>query len=250
MNARKSMRFIAAAILLLLTFRPLSTSADDFADARKQGSAWKVFAECRMAVLPQKVAIPLIAEFDEPEKVNDAWDHLERMVEAGAATLQADLIVQGIEEKPLISECVEEMKYPTEYNPPPLPQHLPLAAAPEALKMWPLIGASPTAFETRNVGERIEFKARVLEDGAWVAISVEAIHSRLREQAKFDFAELPGGEKLAIRQPQFSVLKSKSSFRLRNGEKILLGVHKLAKPEKTFELFVLQVKASRAGEIP
>ena len=116
--------------------------------------------------------------------------------------------------------------------------------------MWPLIGASPTAFETRNVGERIEFKARVLEHGAWVAISVEATHSRLEEQVKFDFAELPGGEKLAIHQPQFSVLECKSSFRLRNGEKILLGVHKLAKPEKTFELFVLRAKATRAGDAP
>ena len=244
------MRHIAAAILLPLSFWPLTAPAGELANGGKQTAAWKVFAECRMVTLPQKAAISLIEEFGEPEKVNDAWDRLERMLESGAATLEADLIVQGAEEKPLVSECVEEMKYPTEYNPPPLPQHLPLAAAPEALKMWPLIGASPTAFETRNVGERIEFKARVLEDGAWVAISVEAIHSRLREQAKFDFAELPGGEKLAIRQPQFSVLKSKSSFRLRNGEKILLGVHKLAKPEKTFELFVLQVKASRAAEIP
>lgn len=242
------MRLIAALILLPLTFWPLTAPAGDSANAGKQRSAWKVFAECRMAALPQKAAIPLIAEFGEPEKVNDAWDHLERMVDSGAATLEADLIVQGADDEHLISECVEEMKYPSEYNPPPLPQHLSLAAAPEALKMWPLIGATPTAFETRNVGRRIEFKARVSEDGAWIAISVEATHSRLREQAKFDFVELPGGEKLAIHQPQFNILESKSSFRLRNGEKILLGVHKLAKPEKTFELFVLQVKASRAGE--
>jgi hypothetical protein len=242
------MRLIAAAILLSLSVWPLAARADDSANSGKQTGAWKVFAECRMATLPQKAAISLIEEFGETEKANDAWDHLERMLENGDATQEADLIVQGAVEKPLASKCVEEVKYPSEYNPPYIPQHLSLKAASEALKIWPLIGASPTAFETRDVGERIEFKARVLDDGAWIAISVQAIHSRLREQAKFDFAELPGGEKLSIHQPQFNVLESKSSFRLRNGEKILLGVHKLANPEKTFELFVLQVKASRAGE--
>jgi hypothetical protein len=244
------MRFIAAATLLCVIFRPSAGRADDSSNGGKRTSAWSVFAECRMATLPQRAAISLIEEFGEPEKVDDAWDRLERMMENGAATLEADLIVQGAEETPLVSKCLEEMKYPSEYNPPQIPQHLSLKAAPEALKMWPLIGATPTAFETRNVGERIEFKAHVLDDGAWVAISVEAIHSRLREQARFDFAELPGGEKLAVHQPQFNVLESKSSFRLRNGEKILLGVHKLEKPEKTFEIFVLQVKASRAGAIP
>jgi hypothetical protein len=242
------MRSTSAAILLSLAFWPPAARAGDLANGGKQTTAWKVFAECRMATLPQKAAISLIEEFAEPEKVNDAWDQLERLLEGGQATLEADLIVQGAEEKSLVSKCVEELKYPSEYNPPQIPQHLSLKAAPEALKMWPLIGATPTAFATRNAGERIEFKARVLDDGAWIAISVQAIHSRLREQAKFDFAELPGGEKLSIHQPQFNVLESKSSFRLRNGEKILLGVHKLTSPEKTFELFVLQVKASRAGE--
>jgi hypothetical protein len=245
------MRFIATPFLSLVAVWTCVGRAAEPVDGGKPESHWKLFAECRMATVPQKSALALIAEFGEPERVNAAWDHLERMLEAGEATLEADLIVQGGEEKPLVSESVAEMRYATEYEPPQIPQRLSAKAAPEALKAWPLIGTVPTAFEARearNVGERFEFTARVLEGGEWISVSVEAMHSRFEKWAKFDFAELPGGEKLAISQPQFSQFKNRSSFRLRNGEKILIGVHKLERPEKTFELFVLQVKARQTGE--
>jgi hypothetical protein len=42
-------------------------------------------------------------------------------------------------------------------------------------------------------------------------------------------------------------LKESSTFRVRNGERILLGAHKLPAPEKTFELFLFEAKASRAS---
>ncbi len=238
----------AVALALLLAWAAMSRAVDAPGD-RKPAGEWKVFAECRMATLPQKAAMVLIEEFESPEKADAAWSHLDRMLEDGEATLEADLIVQGSEEKSLVSQSLEELKYATEFEPPRLPQRLSSAEeAPEALKVWPVIGATPTAFGMRTVGETLDLKAQVLYGGAWISVSVNAMHSRLREQAKFDFAELPGGQRLKMPYPQFSHMQSHSSFRLKNGERILLGAHKLANPAKTFELFVLQVKASRVGE--
>jgi general secretion pathway protein D len=169
------------------------------------------------------------------------------MIERGEATLVANLNLRGEAGARLVSESVQEMRYPTEYTPPQLPDHIPKEKATEFLKNWPHVGIVPTAFETRNVGETLELQADVSNDGQWISMNVIPQHVRFLRFAKFDAGILPSGERLSVEQPQFTTLKNTLSMHVRAGQRVLLGVHKIPEDENDMELFFLRVRAQKTG---
>lgn len=50
-----------------------------------------------MVTLPQKTALPLIAELNDEAKVEAAWTRVQEMIAKGEATLVANLIAKGFE---------------------------------------------------------------------------------------------------------------------------------------------------------
>jgi hypothetical protein len=223
---------------------------DGRADEPTLAAPWKIFAECRHVVLSQKLALTLLSDIGDPARSAGAWARLEQMIDTEQAQLAADLVVQGLAGESLVTSSLASKSYHDSDLPVGIPDRLPPQVPPEALKAWPLVGVYAQKLRQRETGEHFEIKAAVAPGGRWLTVSVEASQLRIEESRKIPFAELPWGERIATESPVSNELKNKSDFRLRNGEKILLGVHKLSARENTFELFVLQVKASPAGPEP
>ena len=220
-----------------------SVRADDAVSAAR----WSLHAECQMLVLPQKLALPLIADLNDDAKIEAAWTTAQQMIARGEATLAANLVLKGEAEKTLLSESVEELRYATEFDPPQLPQDVPKEKIAEVLKNWPVVGITPTAFETRKMGATLELNATVSDDGEWISAEVTPQHVRLLRFAKYDAGTMPSGEHLSVEQPQFLTLANKLKMHLRSGQRMLVGVHKLPGDENKMELFILRVSARRTG---
>ncbi len=140
---------------------------------------------------------------------------------------------------------MEEVRYANEFQPPSLPDKMPTEKALETLKAWPAVAITPTAFDTRKVGQLLTFSASISEDGKWVNVTATPEHVRLLRWDKFDAGKLANGDSLSVQQPQFHSMKSTLSVRLRNGQKTLLGVHKVPNAENSFEFFLMRVNAAK-----
>jgi hypothetical protein len=134
----------------------------------------------------------------------------------------------------------------TEFAPPRAPDCLARENPIGALNAWPVLSAIPSSFEARYAGATLEIETGVSEDGRQLRVALTAQHTRFQTWRSFDFAEVANGKRLSLSQPIFHTMKNVSTIPLRNGEKILLGAHKLPEPAKTFELFLLDVTATPA----
>ena len=232
---------------LFPTLIALGFAVSVLADDAVSQARWSLSAECQMIVLPQKLALPLIAEMNDDAKMEAAWATAQRMIAGGEATLVANLILKGEAGKLLLQSSVEEVRYPTEFDPPHLPQNVPKEKILEVLKNWPVVGITPTAFETRHVGTTLELNATVSDDGEWISAEVTPQHVRLLRMDKFDAGTMPSGEHLTVEQPQFLSLKNSLKMHLRLGQRTLVGVHKLPGEENKMELFLLRITARKTG---
>ena len=202
---------------------------------------WTVIAECQMVTLPQKAAWPLLPDLNDDEKIDSAWTKLQQMIERGEATLVANLSVRGDVDQKMVAEEVREIRYPTEFTPPQIPQEIRIERD-AALKDLPVTGATPTAFETRNVGATLELESKVSDDGQWIAIGLVAQHVRFLRFQKYDTGVVKSGEHQFIEQPFFSSLKDTLALHVRAGQRVLLGLHKIPEDETNMELFFLRVR--------
>jgi hypothetical protein len=233
-------------VFVVLTWLSLTLHArseDKAGDGR-----WSIFAECQMVVLPQKAAWPLLPDLDDDEKVEAAWAKMQRMIEHGEATLIANLTVRGQTGVKLVSASVEELRYAVEFTPPEVPNSVPKEKAVEVLKNWPIVGITPTAFESRDVGPSLELTATVSNDGQWVSLDVLAQHTRFLRFAKIDAGILPSGARLSVEQPHFSSLRDVFTMHVRAGQRVLLGTHKVPAEENNMELFFLRVRPEWTGK--
>lgn len=241
--------FAISMPVLLASMQAEDNAGDDHGATKSRGAGepgWNVIAECQMVVLPQKAALPLIPDLSDDDKIEAACGKLMLMIEHGEATLLANLSLRGESGVKLVTESVEEVRYPSEYTPPQLPQEN--SKEKPALKNWPAVGPTPTAFETRNVGATLVLNAGVSADGQWVSMEAVAQHVRLLRFAKIDSGILLSGEHVGVEQPRFSSLRDTVSLHVPAGQRILLGVHKDPTQENNLELFLLRVRVQRAQE--
>lgn len=218
------------------------------AQEKKDDPQWIITAECQMMIVPQKLALELLPDLSDDEKIDAAWERVQKLIAQGEIELLGKLLLKGDADKRMVAESIEEMRYPTQFDPPQIPSEIPKESATEVLKAWPVVGVTPTSFETRNVGQTLEMETFVSDDGQWIDMNVVAQHIRFLRWVKFDAGRLANGERLSIEQPHMHVLRNTQSLRMRNGQRVLLGVHRPPEPnQKSFELFVLQLKATKAG---
>ena len=201
-----------------------------------------------MVVLPQKVALAMMPDLSDDDKIEGTWTKIQQLIEHGEATLVANLSVRAEPGVRAVAESIEELRYATEYTPPQLPESVPKDVKPgEALKNWPHVGIVPTAFETRNIGATMEMEATPSKDGQWVAVAVVPQHVRFLRYTKTDAGVLASGEHLSIEQPYFSSMKSTISMHTRTGQRVMLGMHKLPDDETKMELFFFRVRTQQTG---
>jgi hypothetical protein len=227
----------------MLLARSVADPAVD--DANKEASPAIITAECQIVTLPQNAALKVLPDLVDDAKVDAGFARLQSMIETGDAELVANLVLKTQDGKEASAQAAEEMRYPTEFDPPVLPQQIPKGDAAAILKNWPIIGFTPTAFETRELGPRIELKpVSVSPDGRSAEITVTAEDVRFLRWDRFDAGRLPTGDTLFIEQPQFHAITNTSTLRLQNGQRILFGAHKIPGEKGMMELFLLRVSVS------
>jgi len=60
---------------------------------------------------------------------------------------------------------------------------------------------------------------------------------------------LPSASGLDWTSPYFSTLKDTSSVQVRSGQRLLVGIHKVPEEEQKMEVFILRLRAERAGAV-
>ena len=214
-----------------------------------EGPAFLFTAECQVVTLPQKAALKLLPELVDDSKINSAFDRLQTMIAAGEAELVGNLVVKTLEGKKGASESANEMHFPTEWDPPNLPdlKKLPQQDALEIVKNWPLVGFTPTAFETRNLGPQLEFTPLSHSlDGRFFEITVSAKDVQFLGWNHAPAGRTPAGAEVTLEHPHFYSTANTSTLRLQSGQRFLLGVHKIPGDARLMEIFLLRVTATKS----
>jgi hypothetical protein len=218
---------------------PVLTALACAAPLHAVAPGWNVTAECQMVTLPQKLALALLPDLQDEQKIEAAFARVQELIAKGEAQLVANLIVKSLSGEPATAESVEEIRYATEFDPPNLPQGM--VDHPEILEKWPHVGVVPTAMETRKAGAIFESTVNLEADGVFAKVDCDPSHVRLLRNIKLDAGRLPNGEHLFVEQPIFHTLRNQCSLYLRSGQRVLVGFHKLTEPADTVELFFLRV---------
>lgn len=213
--------------------------------AQKPVPEWMVTAECRMIVVKEAAMLALMPELLDDAKIEAASAKLDAMLGKGEAQLAASLLVRTSDGVRGVGATIEEFRYPTEFDPPQVPTELPKENPLEVLKAWPVVGITPTAFETRNMGPSLEIEAVVRPEGAGISVNAVPQHVRFLRWEKYEAGVLANGKHLTVDQPQFFTTKTFFSFDFRNGQVALVGVHKMIEPAGSYELVLLRVSARK-----
>jgi hypothetical protein len=228
--------------ILLLALLSLGEAKSQSAD---EEYTWNVTAECQMVIVPQKLALSLLSELLDEGRSDAAYGKLQKMIEAGQAEVAAQLVARSSDNDRAVTEAIEELRYATDFDPPSVPQNS--EENPKILKDWPIIGITPTRFETRNVGATLEITVEVRSNANWLYVNAVPQHVRFLRWAKTDAGKLANGEHLYVEQPIFHTMRNKSEFYMKNGQRVLLGAHKVPERPDQMELFLLRVEAKSAS---
>ncbi len=184
------MRFLLTAMVLgccvascqCAAEEPAPVDAAKPAPTFKDGPIFTVTAECQIVTLPQKAALKLLPDLIDERKIDAAYDRLQAMLLANQADLVGNLIVKTQEGVKAESQSIDELSFPTEWDPPNLPdlKDVPKADMAAIVKNWPVAGYQPTAFETRNLGPHLDFTPLTHSpDGRVFEVAVEVNDVRI-----------------------------------------------------------------------
>jgi hypothetical protein len=205
-------------------------------------------AECQMIIVPQADALAMLPELQDEARIEAAFERLRGLIGLGGADLAAELVIRGNLGVKSVAETIEEFRYGSEFEPPQLPSEVPKENAAEVLKQWPLVGITPTAFETRNVGQTLELEVTREKDRGPLLVSAVAQHVRFLRWVKIDGGRMSNGERLSVEQPIFHSMKTQSQFPVRSGERVLLGFHRVPEAKvPSFEFFLFRVVLEGEG---
>lgn len=229
------------------------------ANARLRAAKWNVRVDVMIVEVPEARALELLPDLrsDDPQKISAAVTQIQQMIAAKEATLIGWPEVITLDGDRAVSETSDEKRYPVEFGIPGAPSPeatgTPAAAAPAAPASTPqnsvvdadLSALSPSAFETRNVGLTLEVEPHVLDEGRRLVIQIVPQHVLLLGYEPFDAGRDDTGRQLFVEQPQFATRKTTTSVSIRNGQHVLLSLHKIDGEEPKMELFILHAVATK-----
>lgn len=233
-------------------------------NARMRAAKWNVRVDVLIVEVPEAKAMELLPDLrsDDPQKIAGAVAQIQQMIGAKEATLISWPEVVCLDGARAVTETIAEKRYPVTFELPQLPTVEPvpetttaITPAPNATAPTPAPPESetaavdsttiplPTSFETRNVGVTLEAEANVIDDGRRLVLSAVAEHVRLAGYMPFDYGT--ESDPLTIEQPEFNTTKATTTVSIRNGQHVLLNMHKLGGEKETVELFILHAVASK-----
>ncbi len=200
---------------------------------------WQIRVEVPVVSMPTGVALQLIPALRDPRQVEATVKNLQAQIARGEAALVAWPVVRTSIGQRGESEAIEEIRYPTEFDPPQVPQNFSTASpAPHRPTEW-----VPKAYETRNVGVTLEVTPTAIVDGTWIDLELNPLHTVFLGFNRLYASKAAWGPACIIDQPEFLTLKTTVSLSARSGEWKLLATFVVPKPEPHVELFLLRATA-------
>ena len=173
--------------------------------------SWDVTCEVFSLSLPEAARLKRLRQTDEKD-----YAELVRRVESGQAKLEEFKMMRAVEGEATKSEEISEMTYATEFTPPELPNEIgKLSEEIEKAKML-ISPASPTAFDTRNVGSTMEVK---LHHEAGDSIELESTLSLVSYVGR----QVWGQGMAEVEMPRFAVQRVKTALKLKPDSATLMG---------------------------
>lgn len=144
---------------------------------------------------------------------------LQKLLDAGEAKMLETQVATARSGQKATSESIHEYIYPTEYDPPVGPGAEGESNLPQAFPMNP---ATPTAFETRNVGSTLEIEPTIDESGK--VIDLRFIPELIYHTGNEIWTEITEGENTyRIQMPNFYTIRTQSSVVLITGQPFLVA---------------------------
>lgn len=247
---RKLLLITAIAIAPLLAQQPAAAPAerDPFADATgadpfapaagaPQAAEWVR----NLSICYEVFSLPLATAASlQRESSGDAdiYEKLLAAVKDDTARQEAFVVLRARSGQKSMSESLSEQIYPTEYEPPELPNSVGVAitgpktegSPPVLMNLEKLAGApalesmtairtpaTPTAFETRNAGLSVEIEPTMDDDGKIIDLRINPSHVTLVDRSSW------GKELSEVEMPVFESQTLMTSATLRINQPFLLG---------------------------
>jgi len=223
-------------------------------DKKPPEPKWNVRTDVLMVAMPQEKLLPLLPGLRDPKKIDAAVEQLLTAVQHKEAILTGYPTVLTTDGARGVSEAIVEKRYPTEFEPPRTPQTVAAPVPAPAGAPTPPVAAAepapsndvaiPTAFETRNVGPSLEVEPQVNAKGDIIYLNIIPQRVELLDFDSYAVARTSSGKIVKIEQPRFFTSKVTIGFAIPNGQRALIAVHLLAKPENYLEVFIVQAIAT------
>ncbi len=149
----------------------------------------------------------------------DLRDKLQEFQKKGAAKMLESQLVTARSGEKATSEAIHEFIYPTEYDPPAEPSTEKGKTIPAA---FPVNPATPTAFETRNVGSTLEVEPTIGEDSNF--INIRFVPELVYHTGNVVWTEVTKDKDVyKIQMPSFYTIRLNSAVTLARGQPFLVG---------------------------
>lgn len=155
---------------------------------------------------------------------------VQEWVRAGQGTILETTTVMARSGQRAKVESIDEYIYPTEYDPPSVPNEVTLSDGAAA----PISGVTPTAFETRNLGVTLEVDPVLNAEES--AIDLNLAPERVELAGFTEWSSEKIDELFKTTQPTFHTMKTTTQVTVPDGGYVLLGTTRPlhpATPERT-----------------
>ena len=202
-----------------------------------------------MVAMPEDKFIALLPDLLDKDKIEKVIPDLLDAVKRKEMILEGYPIIVTKSGQRALSETVKEVRYPSEPANFAVPDVKPTAQSglPPGTIGDP---STPTEYETRNTGASFEVEPVASPDGQYIDLNLAPQQVQLLgflntpQTAKNEGQPPKDDSKLGTvtKSPLFYTMKDTTSVTLRNGQHMLLGVHKTAQPEGNIEVFIVHAE--------
>lgn len=149
---------------------------------------------------------------------------VQKLVEAGKATVVETMLGTCRSGQKATTESIEEIIYPTEYEPSVTGEGTFTTAKGETKSLAPIkaTGPTPTAFETRNTGSTLEIEPTLSEDGKMIDLRmVPELVYHIGDKVISEWKGEQGDA--SIKMPLFYSMRVNTSVVMMNGQTLLVA---------------------------
>jgi hypothetical protein len=218
-------------------------------EAKPEHPKTNVFIEMQIVAIPREIAVPLVRDLMDKDKIEDAYIRIQELMENKTVKLIGWPMVTTLSGQRAVVEAVEEFSYATEYSPGVIDFYSPDGNAgtkklPTDIEQTQFNGL-PNVFETRNIGVTLEVTPTLSADETTVTMDIVPQHIVLKGMTKATVEKEKTHEKIVVEQPEFDTMKVTTNLVMKSGSRILMGVYPASEYPDHLELFILHVEVRK-----